>query len=204
MTDRARWGRIAFRLVGVTAAYNAAEAVVALWAGVTAGSVALVGFGLDSVIELAASLAVLTRMRAETVGTGGDAVARVERRVRRFVGWTFVALAGYVVLEAGFGLWYREIPAESRLGIGLAIVSLAAMPLLAWLKFRAAAALGSRALAAEAKETLACAYLSGCLLAGLLLNAALGWWWADSAAALAMVPWLLHEGREALEDDPCP
>jgi len=201
---RARWARLAFRLVSLTAAYNAAEAVVALWAGAAAASVALIGFGFDSGIELAASLAVLTRMRAETLGAGTEAVARVEGGVRRFIGWTFLALAGYVVLEAGSGLWYREVPAESRLGIGLAIVSLIVMPLLAWGKLRAAAALDSRALAAEAKETLACAYLSACLLAGLGLNAVLGWWWADPVGALAMVPWLLHEGHEALEDDPCP
>lgn len=203
MTERTRWVRMAVRLVTLTAAYNAVEAIVALWAGVTAHSVALIGFGLDSGIELAASLAVLIRMRAEASGAGNDVVARAERQVRRFVGWTFVALAGYVVLEAGFGLWYREAPAASRLGIGLAIASLVVMPLFAWGKFRAAAALASRALAAEAKETLACAYLSACLLAGLALNAALGWWWADPVAALAMVPWLLHEARESLEDDPC-
>lgn len=204
MTARPRWVQVAFRLVAATAAYNAVEAAVALWAGTIAASVALVGFGLDSGIELAAALAVLTRMRAEMLGADTAAVARAEVRVRRFVGWTFVALAGYVVLEAGFGLWYREAPAESLLGIGLAITSLVVMPLIAWGKLRAAAALDSRALAAEAKETLACAYLSACLLAGLGLNAALGWWWADPVAALAMVPWLVHEGREALEDDPCP
>lgn len=204
MTERDRWARRAFRLVVATAAYNAVEAVIAVGAGLAAASVALVGFGLDSGIELAAALAVLTRVRAEMLGAGRDTVARAEGRVRRFIGWTFVALAGYVVLEAGFGLWYREAPAASPLGIGLAVVSLIVMPLIAWGKLRAAAALESRALAAEAKETLACAYLSACLLAGLGLNAALGWWWADPAAALAMVPWLLHEGREALEDDPCP
>jgi len=204
VTERDRWARRAFRLVVATAAYNAVEAVIAVGAGLAAASVALVGFGLDSGIELAAALAVLTRVRAEMLGAGRDTVARAEGRVRRFIGWTFVALAGYVVLEAGFGLWYREAPAASPLGIGLAVVSLIVMPLIAWGKLRAAAALESRALAAEAKETLACAYLSACLLAGLGLNAALGWWWADPAAALAMVPWLLHEGREALEDDPCP
>jgi divalent metal cation (Fe/Co/Zn/Cd) transporter len=203
VTARDRWVRVAFRLVVATAVYNLAEAVVALWAGVAADSVALVGFGLDSGIELAAAVAVLTRMRAEWLGAGSETVARTERRARRFVGWTFLALAGYVLLEAGFGLWYREAPAESALGIGLAVVSLIVMPLIAGGKLRAARALESRALAAEAKETLACAYLSACLLAGLGLHAALGWWWADPVAALAMVPWLVHEGREALEDDPC-
>lgn len=192
------------RLVALTAAYSAVEAVVALWAGVTADSVALMGFGFDSAIELAASVAVLNRMRLEGSGTAGALIDRAERRVRRFVGWTFVVLAGYVIVEAGLGLWRREAPQESVLGIMLAAVSLVVMPLLAWGKFRTAGMLGSRALAAEAKETLACAYLSGCLLVGLTLNATVGWWWADAVAALAMVPWLLHEAREAMEDDPCP
>lgn len=204
MTDRLRWVRVALRLVTVTAGYNAVEAVVALWAGVAAGSIALVGFGFDSVIEFAASLAVLLRMRAEAGGASRQAVAARERRVRRFVGWTFVGLAGYVGLEAGLGLWEREVPSVSAVGLGLAVASLVVMPALAWWKFRAAEALGSRALAAEAKETLACAYLSLCLLGGLGLHLLLGWWWADPVAALAMVPWLLHEAHEAMEDDPCP
>lgn len=204
MTDRARWTQMALRLVALTAAYNAVEALVAVWAGLAAASVALMGFGFDSAIELAASLAVLHRMRLEAAGAAHATIERAERRVRRFVGGTFMVLAGYVLIEAGLGLWRRAAPQESPVGIVLAVVSLVTMPLLAWGKFRAAAGLGSRALAAEAKETLACAYLSGCLLAGLGLHAALGWWWADGVAALAMVPWLLHEGREAMEDDPCP
>lgn len=204
MTDRARWVRVATRLVVLTALYNAIEAVVALWAGVAAASIALIGFGFDSAIELAASLAVLVRMRAEARGAVGEAVARSERRVRRFVGWTFVALGAYVLLEAGLALWRREPPAESPVGIALAVLSLVIMPVLAWRKLHAARVLHSRALAAEAKETLACAYLSLCLLLGLGLHAVVGWWWADPVAALAMVPWLLHEAREAMEDDPCP
>lgn len=203
MTGRDRWLRRALALVALTAAYNALEAVIALAAGLRAGSIALIGFGLDSVIELAAALAVLYRMAAERAGAPHERVERVERRVRRFVGWTFVLLAGYVTLEAGAGLWRRETPGESVLGIALAVVSLIVMPVLAWAKLRAATALGSRALAAEARETLACAYLSACLLLGLGLHAALGWWWADPVAALGMVPWLVHEAREAMEDDPC-
>jgi divalent metal cation (Fe/Co/Zn/Cd) transporter len=201
MGDRDRWLRTALVLVGLTAAYNAIEALVALVAGVRAESIALIGFGLDSVIELAAALAVLHRMAAERRGAPHE---RAERRVRRFVGWTFVLLAGYVTLEAGLGLWQREAPRESVPGLVLAAVSLVVMPALAWGKLRAATALGSRALAAEARETLACAYLSACLLLGLGLHAVLGWWWADPVAAVAMVPWLLHEAREAMEDDPCP
>jgi divalent metal cation (Fe/Co/Zn/Cd) transporter len=203
VSGRDRWLRIALVLVALTAAYNALEAVIALAAGLRAGSIALIGFGLDSVIELAAALAVLYRMEAERRGAARERVEHAERRVRRFVGWTFVLLAGYVTLEAALGLWQREAPRESVLGIVLAAVSLGVMPVLAWGKLRTARALGSRALVAEAKETLACAYLSACLLLGLVLHAVLGWWWADPVAALAMVPWLLHEAREAMEDDPC-
>jgi divalent metal cation (Fe/Co/Zn/Cd) transporter len=203
VSGRDRWLRIALALIALTAAYNALEAVIALAAGLRAGSIALIGFGLDSVIELAAALAVLYRMEAERRGAPRERVEQAERRVRRFVGWTFVLLAGYVTLEAALGLWHREAPRESVLGIVLAAVSLMVMPVLAWGKLRTARALGSRALVAEAKETLACAYLSACLLLGLVLHAVLGWWWADPVAALAMVPWLLHEAREAMEDDPC-
>jgi divalent metal cation (Fe/Co/Zn/Cd) transporter len=181
------------------ATYNAIEALVALWAGARASSIALMGFGLDSVIELAAATMVLGRLRVELHDVPA-AVGAADRRAHRFVGWTFVALAGYVAVEAAWTLWRRNPPGESVAGIVLAAVSLCLMPALAWGKLRAATALGSRALAAEAKETLACAYLSACLLFGLALHAALGWWWADPLAALLMVPWLGYEAREALED----
>lgn len=200
MTAPSTWARRGLRLVGLTAAYNGVEALVALWAGLQAGSIALLGFGLDSVIELAAATMVLGRLRMEFARARVDVDAR-ERRAHRFVGWTFVALAGYVAVESAWTLWSGDAPAESRVGIVLGAVSLALMPALAWAKLRAAAALGSRALAAEAKETLACAYLSGCLLVGLAAHTALGWWWADPVAALLMVPWLIREAREALEAD---
>jgi len=199
--DRRVWTRRALLLVGVTAAYNLAEAGVALWAGVRADSIALVGFGLDSMIELAAAVVVFGRMWVEAAGGAADRVQVLEGRVRHVVGWTFFLLAAYVVLQAAWVLWYRKVPEESLVGIVLAALSLVVMPLVAVGKVRAADALGSRALRAEAKETLACAYLSACLLVGLVANAALGWWWADPVAALAMVPWLVHEGREALEDE---
>ena len=198
--QRSRWVKWGLRLVGLSAAYNGVEALVALWAGVAAGSIALVGFGLDSVIELAAAVMVLNRLRGEVRGTTA-ALGRADRRAHRFVGWTFIALAGYIAVDAGWTLWRHDVPGESTVGIVLACVSLGLMPALAWGKFRVAAALGSRALAAEAKETLACAYLSGCLLLGLALHAALGWWWADPVAALLMVPWLAREAHEALEDE---
>jgi len=201
VTQRSRWATWGLRLVGLSAAYNGVEALVALWAGVEAGSIALVGFGLDSVIELAAAAMVLQRLRAEVRGTTAT-LGRTDRRAHRFVGWTFVALAGYIVVDAGWTLWRHHAPGESVVGIVLACVSLGLMPALAWGKLRVAAVLGSRALAAEAKETLACAYLSGCLLLGLALHAVLGWWWADPVAALLMVPWLAREAHEALEDEP--
>ncbi|NJD11167.1 MAG: hypothetical protein FIB01_12295 [Gemmatimonadetes bacterium] len=194
------WLRRAVWLVGGTAAWNLVEAVVAIGAGVAAASIALVGFGLDSVIELAAGAMVFVRLLAQSRGRSGEALERTESRVRRFVGVTFFLLACYVLAQAGANLWLRRIPGESMLGIALAVASALVMPAIAWAKLRAAAALGSRALRAEAKETLACAWLSVALLFGLGAHAALGWWWADPVAALAMVPWLVREGREAWEE----
>lgn len=199
--ESARWLRRAQLLVLATAAYNAIEAVIAIWAGFAAASIALVGFGFDSIIELAAAAVVLWRLRVEASGAAEERVESAEARVHRFVGITFFLLAIYVLFEAGSRLWTRELAEESMIGIALAIASLIIMPLIAFAKLRAAAALQSDALRAEAKETLACAYLSFTLLAGLVANAALGWWWADPAAAVMMVPWLVREGREAFEDD---
>jgi len=205
-TEPARWRRIALGLVVATMAYNAIEAGVALWSGVVAASIALVGFGLDSVIELVAGAALLWRLSVEARGADHERVEASERAVHRVIGVTFLLLALYVTTEAGWGLWRHEAAAGSLVGIILAVASLVVMPLVAWGKLRAARRLGSRALAAEAKETLACSYLSLTLLLGLGLNAALGWWWADPVAALAMVPWLIREGLEgvrgeASEDD---
>jgi len=196
-----RWIRRSLWLVAGTMVYNALEAVVALWAGVAAGSIALVGFGLDSVIELAAAAVVLWRIAIEARGKASQRVTRAERRVRRFVGATFLALAAYVLIQSTWGLWTGDAPAESVVGLVLAVVSLVVMPLIAWGKLRAAEAIGSGALRAEAKETLACSYLSFCLLLGLAANAVFGWWWADPLAALLMVPWLIREGLEGFEQD---
>jgi divalent metal cation (Fe/Co/Zn/Cd) transporter len=195
-----RWRRLALRLVVATMAYNTLEAAVAVWAGVAARSIALVGFGLDSVIEWAAAGVVLWNLRAEARGAAPDRRARTGHRARRFVGATFLLLAVYVTAQAAWILWTREGPAESPVGILLAVLSLAVMPLVAWGKLRAARGLDSAALRAEARETLACSYLSFTLLLGLAANAVAGWWWADPLAALAMVPWLLKEGRENLEN----
>lgn len=197
------WARIALWLVGATLAYNVVEAGIALWSGAAAHSIALVGFGLDSVIECAAAGVLLWRLGLETRGAAPDALELAEHRVHRVVGGTFLALAAYVTAQSLASLWGRAAPAESWIGIALAVASLVVMPLVAWGKLRAAREIGSAALRAEAKETLACSYLSLALLLGLAANAAFGFWWADPLAALAMVPWLVREGFEGLHGDRC-
>jgi divalent metal cation (Fe/Co/Zn/Cd) transporter len=181
--------------------YNGLEAGVALWSGFRASSIALVGFGFDSIIELAAAGALLWRLRVEQRGASHEDVERTERRVLRFVGVTFLVLAVYVTAESAVSLWSRERPEESSIGIALAVASLVVMPLVSWGKMRAANALDSESLRAEARETLACSYLSLTLLVGLVANSAAGWWWADPAAALLMVPWLLKEGIEGVRGE---
>jgi divalent metal cation (Fe/Co/Zn/Cd) transporter len=201
--DRRRWTRIATRLVLATLAYNVIEATVAIVAGWKAGSIALVGFGLDAVIEFMAASIMLWRLLVESRGGSHEEVERTERRVHRFVGVTFLLLAAYVTAQSGWILWRQEAPGESIVGIALAVVSLVVMPVIAWGKLRAADRLRSGALRAEAKETLACSFLSVALFLGLGLNAALGWWWADPAAALVMVPWLVREGLEGVRGETC-
>jgi divalent metal cation (Fe/Co/Zn/Cd) transporter len=156
---------------------------------------------LDSVIECAAAAVLLWRLWVETRSEDSERVEAAERRVRRFVGLTFLALAVYVIAQGALSLALASRPETSRVGIGLAGASLVIMPLLAWAKLRTAARLHSKALGAEAKETLACAYLSLALLLGLVLNLALGWWWADPVAALFMVPWLVWEGVEGVRGE---
>ncbi len=195
------WPKIALWLVASTMAYNIVEAFIALWSGAIADSVALFGFGLDSVIETAAATVMLWRLAIEARGAMPDELKRTEHRVHQFVGATFILLAIYVTAQAGWTLWRQEIPDESLIGIIVAAASLVIMPLVSWGKLRAAKEIGSAALRAEAKETLACSYLSFALLLGLAANAVAGWWWADPAAALLMVPWLVKEGREGLDDD---
>jgi divalent metal cation (Fe/Co/Zn/Cd) transporter len=183
------------RLVWATLAYNSLEAVLAIGTGVLAGSVALVGFGLDSVLELTSGLAGLWRLRADSTPSRR---MRAERLALRTIGTCFLLLAAYVLFDALRTLLARQSPDESPFGIAIALGSLAAMPLLARAKRRVAAQLASRALTAEARQTELCVYLSAVLLTGLTLNALLGWWWADPVAALVMVPLLAWEGIEAL------
>lgn len=198
-----KWLSRAIFLVGATMAYNVAEAVVALWEGTRAGSIALVGFGFDSVIECVAAGALFWRLRVERGGAGHEEVEATEQRVRKIVGATFLVLALYVTAQSAWSLWSTHVSDESFIGIALAIASALIMPLVAWGKIHAAREIGSRALEAEAKETIACSYLSWVLLLGLALNAWRGWWWADPVAALVMVPWLIKEGREGLAGESC-
>ena len=188
------------RLSWLTLVYNSLEGFVAIGAGLLAGSVALVGFGFDSAIELAASAAALWRLNADVDPVERE---RVERLTLRAVGVLFLALALYVTLDAVNALLKREAPDESTVGIVLAAASLVVMPLLARAKRRVAIALGSRALRAESQQTQLCTYLSAILLGGLTLNAFFGWWWADPVAALIMVPIIGKEGVEALRGNDC-
>lgn len=186
-------------LAGLTIAWNLVEAVVAIGAGVAAGSLALVAFGFDSVIEVLSAWVVVWQFRGELRG-GYD--HERERRALRFIALTFFVLAAYVVFEAGRDLLGAEGGAgESTVGIVLAALSLAVMPTLAWAKRRTALALGSPTLRADAQETLLCAWLSAALLVGLALHAAFGWWWADSVAALTIAGLAVNEGIEAWRGD---
>lgn len=183
------------RLEYLTIAWNSAEAAVALVAGLLAGSIALVGFGLDSLIEVSSGAIVLWRLFADH--------ERAERIALKVVGASFLALAAYVAFDCIKTLWLREAPQRSLPGIILAAVSLVGMPLLARAKRRVAAGIGSRALHADSRQTDLCAYLSAILLGGLVLNAVLGWWWADPLAGLVMTPIIANEGREALRGKSC-
>jgi len=183
----------------VTIGWNVVEAIVAIGAGLAAGSIALVGFGLDSVIESISGIALYRRLAFERDGATAEESEGSERRALWFVGLSFWLIAAYVVYESGETLISRRLPDSPTIGIVLAAVSLVVMPLLGWAKRRTGQKLGSRALIADATETFVCAYLSFALLLGLGLNAALGWWWADPVAALLMLPLIVHEGREAIE-----
>lgn len=196
--DRSAQVKRGLRLETLTVAWNSAEAVIGIVAGVVAGSIALVGFGLDSVIEVSSGTVLLWRLRADLTRR-----EQAERLALRLVGVSFLALATYVAADAAVSLWRRHAPEESYVGIGLAMASLVVMPLLARAKRRVAAELGSAALHADSRQTQICAYLSVILLAGLALNAVFGWWWADPVAALLMTPIIVSEGVEALRGKTC-
>lgn len=191
----AHWAARGRQLEWLTIAWNCAECFIAVVAGWLAGSIALVGFGIDSAIEVASAVALLWRLQ--------HAGAARDQKALRIVGVCFLALAAYVATDAGLMLVRRQAPEESLTGIVLSLLSLAVMPVLARAKRRVAGQLNSAAMEADARQTDLCAWLSAILLAGLLLNALLGWWWADPAAALAMTPIIAREGLDALRGKTC-
>jgi len=192
--EAVRQGRL---LEYFTVGWNLIEAAVALGAGIFAGSIALIGFGIDSLIETSSGAVLLWRLQE------GEEGEKRERMALKLVGISLLALAAYVAIDAAKGLIQKESPEKSLVGIILAAVSLVVMPLLAWAKRRVAARLNSQALVADSHQTDICAYLSAILLVGLGLNVLFGWWWADPVAALAMVPIIVKEGLEALRGEAC-
>ncbi|MHB8693221.1 MAG: cation transporter [Solirubrobacteraceae bacterium] len=186
------------RLTHLGLVWHALEAAVAITAGVIAGSVALVGFGADSLIEAAAGLVVLWLV------TGGRLSSpRAERRAQQLIAASFLLLAAYVTVESARDLIGAHHPAVSWVGVGLSAVTLAAMPPLAAAKQRVGTALGSPATTSESRQTMLCAYLSAALLVGLLANAVAGWWWADPAVALLIGAVAAREAREAWRGHSC-
>jgi divalent metal cation (Fe/Co/Zn/Cd) transporter len=177
-----------------TVAWNVLEAIVGLIAGFLAGSVALVGFALDSVVEASSGSILIWRLRTEQ--SGSRTAEEAERRAIRLVAVAFLALAVYVGIRSSVDLVTRSRPEESIPGIVLAVVSLIVMPVLAWRKNRVARELDSRALQADSTQTSLCTWLSAFLLVGLVTNAALGWWWADPLAGLAIAAFAAREGWE--------
>ena len=200
ISDRASLVRRGRRLEYFTIAYNSLEGLIAVVAGLMAGSIALVGFGFDSLIEVTSGSALLWRLHLDADEARRE---RVEAVTLRVVGVLFLLLAAYVSYDSIKSLIWRGRPRESIPGIVLAIASLIVMPLLVRAKRKVARGIKSGALMADSKQTELCTYLSAILLAGLLLNALVGWWWADPVAALIMVPIIVKEGIEGLRGETC-
>jgi cation diffusion facilitator family transporter len=179
-----------------TVGWNVIEGVVAIGAGIIAGSVALVGFGVDSSIEVISALGLLWRLRTAGPEASVAEESGAERRALYVVAATFFLLAAYITVEAVTSLLGQEEPDRSTVGLVLSVLSLVIMPALAWSKQRTGRQMGSRALIADAAETWVCSYLSLALLAGVGLHALFGWWWADPVGALAMLPVILWQGWE--------
>jgi divalent metal cation (Fe/Co/Zn/Cd) transporter len=187
-----------WRLEVVTVAWNVLEGIIAIAAGIAAGSIALTGFGIDSWIETTSGVVVGWRLRRELQGLTLARAEELEHRASRVAGALLIALGIFIFVEAGRRLLgFGEPARESTIGIVLTAVSLAVMPFLGWAKLKTARELASSALRADAYETIACAWLSFTTLAGLLLNSLFGWGWADPLAALVLVPLILREGWES-------
>jgi cation diffusion facilitator family transporter len=190
-----RRGQILSRL---SLAYNSLEGVASIAVGAIAGSISLIGFGVDSVIEVSSSIAALWRLRADSDPARR---ARVEAVTLRLIGLSFLALTLYIVVDAVHALYTKEPPEKTTPGIIIASASVVMMPLLARAKRHVGMMLGSRALTADAMQTSLCTWLSAIVLVGLGLNAMFGWWWADPVAAICMTPIIAKEGIEGLRGD---
>lgn len=198
-TDPVRVGILRRRIrwiVAFTITYNVVEGIIALIAGGIASSAALIGFGLDSFVEVLSAAAIAWQFAAKDPETR-------EKPALRIIAVSFFALAAYVTLDAVLSLTGLREPEQSPVGIALAAISLAVMPFVSWLERRAGRELGSASAVADSKQTLICAYLSVALLVGLLLNSLFGWAWADSLAALFIAGFAVKEGREAWRGDAC-
>lgn len=194
--DKERLGRRAQLLAATSVGYNVIEAVIAIGAGSVAGSVALVGFGLDSVVEVSSGLIILWQFRHRIPESR-------ERQALRLMAILFYALAAYVAFESVRALLGSQDPDDSPIGIGLAMASLIIMPILSRAQRRTGKALGSNAVVADSTQTLLCTHLSAVLLAGLVLNAILGWSWADPIAGLIIAAVAVKEGRQAWRGEGC-
>ena len=201
--DRNSTVRTALRLEITTIVWMLIETVAAVGAGIVADSLLLVAFGIDSAIELASGIIVFRRFRMEKFAGNLNEAQTIERATARIGGYLLLLLSTYVVVRAVFGLVTRHAAESSPVGIIAAVIAAFGMPLLARAKLRVADKLDSRALRADAMETLTCGYLSWILLAGLILNSMTSWWWIDCVASLAIVPLLVREGREALSRKSC-
>jgi divalent metal cation (Fe/Co/Zn/Cd) transporter len=191
------------RLEYLTVGWNLLEGAIAVVAALAAGSVALLGFGIDSFVECASGSVLIWRLLAERRATDPEAIEALERRAGRLVGASLALLAGYVAIDAARSLWQQDHPAASPVGVTITALSIAVMWWLARAKRRTAAALGSSSLRADAAQTTACWWLSIVVLGGIGLNALAGWWWADPLAALAISGLLVREAAEAWRGDPC-
>lgn len=203
--DREQSLKRACRLEYLTVGWNVVEGAVAVTAALAAGSVALLGFGLDSFVESLSGLILLWRLSKERRATdvSTEEIERIDQRAHRLVGATLILLAAYIATDSLMALWNRERPEASFVGLALVTVSIAVMWWLAKAKANVARELGSRALEADSFQTLACWWLSVVALVGLSLNAAFGWWWADPVSALGIAVFVLREGREAWQGETC-
>lgn len=188
LNRRVRW------IVAITITYNVIEAIVAMLAGSLASSAALIGFGLDSIVEVLSAAVIAWQFSRRNP-------ERWEKPAVRAIGIAFFALAAYVTFDAVTALVAREGPEHSPLGIGITALSLVVMPVLAWIESRTGRELGSKSVMADAKQLLLCVYLSGSVFVGLVLNSLFGWWWADSVAALFVAGLAVREGIEAWRGD---